>query len=57
MTDGILKALEGKGKVVNSTVNVNNTIHAEGSMKDILQEQANSVFGLTFQQTLLAAAV
>lgn len=57
LTDGILKALEGKGKVVNSTVNVNNTIHAEGTMKDILQEQANSIFGLTFQQTLIAASV
>ena len=57
MTDSILKALEGRGKVVNNTVNVNNTIHAEGSMKDILQEQANSVFGLTFQQRLIAAAV
>jgi tape measure domain-containing protein len=57
MTDNILKALEGRGKVVNNTVNVNNTIHAEGTMKDILQEQANSVFGLTFQQRLIAAAV
>jgi len=57
MTDNILKALEGRGKVVNNTVNVNNTIHAEGTMKDILQEQANSVLGLTFQQRLIAAAV
>jgi len=57
LTDSILKALEGRGKVVNNTTTVNNTIHAEGSMKDILQEQANSVFGLTFQQRLIAAAV
>jgi tape measure domain-containing protein len=57
LTDGILKALEGKGKVVNSTVNVNNTIHAEGTMLDVLQQQANSVFGLTFQQRLIASAV
>ena len=57
LTDSILKALEGRGKVVNNTTTVNNTIHAEGSMKDILQEQANSIFGLTFQQRLIAAAV
>lgn len=57
MTDDILKALQGNQKIVNNSVTVNNTIHAEGSMKDILQEQANSVFGLTFQQRLIAAAV
>ena len=57
LTDEILKRLEGKGKVVTVTTNVNNTIHAEGTMKDILQEQANSIFGLTFQQRLIAAAV
>jgi len=57
MTDAILKALQGNSKVVNSTVNVNNTIHAEGTMLDVLQQQANSVFGLSFQQRLIASAV
>lgn len=50
-----LSKLSGKEKpVVN--VNSNVTIHAEGSMKDILTEQANNLFGLTVLSTRIVAA-
>lgn len=57
MNDKILKALQGNSKVVNNNVTTNNTIHAEGSMKDILTEQANSVFGTVLGLQLRAATV
>jgi len=56
LTDSILKALEGKGKTVNTNIENHVTIHAEGTMKDILTEQANSIFSLTVLQTRIAAA-
>ena len=57
MNDKILKALQGNSKIVNNNVTTNNTIHAEGSMKDILTEQANSVFGTVLGLQLRAATV
>ena len=57
LTDKILAALEGMKPVSNYHVTTNNTIHAEGSMKDILTEQANSVFGTVLGLQLRAATV
>ena len=56
LTPAILAALAGKGTVVNNTVNSNVTIHAEGSMKDILREQANDIIGTAVLATRLKAA-
>lgn len=56
LTPAILAALAGKGTVVNNTVNSNVTIHADGSLKDILKEQANDIIGLATLQTRLRAA-
>lgn len=56
LTPAILAALAGKGTVVNNTVNSNVTIHAEGSMKDILREQANDIIGTAVLATRLRAA-
>ncbi len=57
MTDDILKALQGGQKIVNNNVTTNVTVHAEGSMKDILTEQANSIFGTSLSTMLRAATV
>ena len=57
LTDSILKALQGNSKVVNNNVNTDVTVHAEGTMKDILTEQANSVFGTVLGLQLRAATV
>jgi len=54
-TDAMLKALQGK--VVNNNITTNVTVHAEGSMKDILTEQANSIFGNVIGVQLRAASV
>lgn len=55
MNSEILKALQGK--VVNNNITTNVTVHAEGSMKDILTEQANSIFGNVIGVQLRAASV
>lgn len=55
LTPGIISALAGKGTVVNNTVNSNVTVHAEGSMKDTLTEQANDLFGIAMSTRLRAA--
>ena len=57
LTDDILKALQGNSKIVNNNVNTDVTIHAEGTMKDILTEQANAVFGTVLGLQLRAATV
>lgn len=57
LTDDILKALQGNSKVVNNNVSTSVTVHAEGTMKDILKEQANSVFGTVLGLQLRAATV
>lgn len=57
LTPAILAALAGKGTVVNNTVNSNVTVHAEGSLKDILTEQANDLFGIAMSTRLQAATV
>ena len=56
LTPAILAALAGKGSVVNNTVNSSVTVYAEGSLKDVLMEQANDAFGLSALQTRLRAA-
>lgn len=57
LNDSILKALQGNTKQVTNNFNTNTTIHAEGTMKDILTEQANSILGLGLQARLIAATV
>ncbi len=57
LTDSVLKALQGNGKTITNNFTTNTTIHAEGSMKDILTEQANSILGLGLQARLIAATV
>lgn len=56
LTPAILAALAGKGTVVNNNVNTDITIHADGSLKDILKEQANDIIGTTVLATRLKAA-
>mgnify|MGYP003618171845 CR=1 FL=1 len=56
LTPAILAALAGKGTVVNNNVNTDITIHADGSIKDILREQANDIIGTTILATRLKAA-
>ena len=56
LTPAILAALAGKGTVVNNNVNTDITIHADGSLKDILKEQANDIIGTTILATRLKAA-
>lgn len=56
LTPAILAALAGKGTVVNNNVNTNVTIHADGSLKDILKEQANDIIGTTILAARLKAA-
>lgn len=55
LDDKILAALEGKTKIVNNNVEVNNNIYADGALKDILEEQANDIIGLGFQTRLIAS--
>lgn len=56
LTADILAALAGWRPVTNNYVNTDITIHAEGSMKDILREQANDIIGTAVLATRLKAA-
>lgn len=56
LTEGILKALEAGGKTQTNNITNNVNVNAEGSLKDILKEQANAAFSLTVLQTRLVGA-
>lgn len=56
LTEGILKALEAGGKTQTNNITNNVNVNAEGSLKDILKEQANAAFSITVLQTRLVGA-
>lgn len=57
LTQSMLQKLWGDTKVVDNSVHTQVTVHAEGSLKDILTEQANDIFGIAMSTRLQAATV
>lgn len=58
LTDAMVQKLLGdpRAAIINNNVHTNVTIHADGSLKDILREQANDIIGTTILATRLKAA-
>lgn len=56
LTDKILQALSNGGKTVNNNIKNEINVNAQGTLKDILKEQANAAVSLTVLQTRLVAA-